>query len=373
MAHQVLRTGTDFEAPVLPPRARPFPGNAPLTPLRPQPTQWCGHCKRLAPAWEELATEVKGSANIGKVDCTVNANVCSRYSVKGYPTLRLFADGPNADSEKYSGARTVEAFKEFLGDRAGTAGAAYVPHAPAPPPIRVLYFQTRGRAEVIRLTLERAGLPYEQRLHARDEWPAIKEAGVASGALPFGQVPALEYGGRTLVQTDAILRFLSAKHAPGAYAALPAESRYAVDAAVAGAEDLRKRYGKLVYSSSFSEETRREFAAGEMRLWLGQLERLLRANKEGNSVRFVGGEDGWTLADVAVFDVLNAVLGVDAGALRETPALAVFHAAHVGLFADYLASDRRPAFQNGASAFFDNEANPSGYRLPLPAASRDEL
>merc|ERR1712017_67027 len=72
---------------------------------------WCGHCKRLAPIWEDLAAADPG-ANIGKVDCTEQKNLCSQYGVRGYPTVNFFNDG--GEPEKYSGARTVAAFKEFL-------------------------------------------------------------------------------------------------------------------------------------------------------------------------------------------------------------------------------------------------------------------
>ena len=42
---------------------------------------WCGHCKKLAPAWEELATKVNLVASpirVAKVDCTKSAAVCSK-------------------------------------------------------------------------------------------------------------------------------------------------------------------------------------------------------------------------------------------------------------------------------------------------------
>jgi len=72
---------------------------------------WCGHCKRLAPTWEQLATATKGSANIAKVDCTQHKSTCQRFGVRGYPTLKLIKDG---QVYAYSGQRTVDAFKRFL-------------------------------------------------------------------------------------------------------------------------------------------------------------------------------------------------------------------------------------------------------------------
>lgn len=74
---------------------------------------WCGHCNRLKPDWEKLAKKpgVKG-INISKVDCTNNKDTCNKYSVTGYPTLLYFRNGEMID--KYEGAKTLEALKEYL-------------------------------------------------------------------------------------------------------------------------------------------------------------------------------------------------------------------------------------------------------------------
>jgi len=50
---------------------------------------WCGHCKHLAPIWDALGAEVKGKVNVGKVDCTAHSDICDRYEVAGYPSLKL--------------------------------------------------------------------------------------------------------------------------------------------------------------------------------------------------------------------------------------------------------------------------------------------
>jgi len=63
---------------------------------------WCGHCKRLAPTWEEVATELKGEVNVAKVDVTQNRALGKQFGVKGFPTLLLFRRGKMV---KYSGAR----------------------------------------------------------------------------------------------------------------------------------------------------------------------------------------------------------------------------------------------------------------------------
>jgi thioredoxin 1 len=59
--------------------------------------EWCGPCRRLAPAVDAVATEFDGRARVGKMNVDENPNVPSRYMIQGIPTLLLFKDGQLAD------------------------------------------------------------------------------------------------------------------------------------------------------------------------------------------------------------------------------------------------------------------------------------
>ncbi|KAK9845433.1 hypothetical protein WJX81_006361 [Elliptochloris bilobata] len=84
---------------------------------------WCGHCKGLAPAFTKVAESILGLVTVGAVDCDeeVNRPLCSRYGVKGFPTIKVF--GPekqmNPYTKKvgktptdYSGPRTAKALAD---------------------------------------------------------------------------------------------------------------------------------------------------------------------------------------------------------------------------------------------------------------------
>ena len=75
---------------------------------------WCGHCKALAPTWEELYQNMKGEVNVASVNCTTKPGyeLCSNFGVRGMPTM-LFM--PNDDNKyyKYEGNRDVESLTRF--------------------------------------------------------------------------------------------------------------------------------------------------------------------------------------------------------------------------------------------------------------------
>ena len=96
---------------------------------------WCGHCKRLAPTWEELAGKMnvekeKREVTIGKVDCTEQTALCSAQDVTGYPTLKFFKNGAEKeDGVKYRGNRDLASLQKFIKEKLGVEVADEKPAA----------------------------------------------------------------------------------------------------------------------------------------------------------------------------------------------------------------------------------------------------
>jgi len=75
---------------------------------------WCGHCKQLAPIYDELGEKYKDheSIVIAKMDST--ANEVADVTVRGFPTLKFFPKNSGKKIVDYSGGRTLEDFVAFL-------------------------------------------------------------------------------------------------------------------------------------------------------------------------------------------------------------------------------------------------------------------
>lgn len=75
---------------------------------------WCGHCKKLAPTYEELAKRLRDNKELRIAEIDLSVNDFDLYEIGGYPTI-LFYKGNKKDAPIiYDGGRTVQAFEEFL-------------------------------------------------------------------------------------------------------------------------------------------------------------------------------------------------------------------------------------------------------------------
>ncbi|XP_065671417.1 protein disulfide-isomerase A3 [Hydra vulgaris] len=82
---------------------------------------WCGHCKRLAPEYEIAATALLKNdppVKLAKVDCVGEGKEsCSKYSVSGYPTLKIFRNG--GFSQEYDGPRESAGIISYMKKNSG--------------------------------------------------------------------------------------------------------------------------------------------------------------------------------------------------------------------------------------------------------------
>ena len=61
--------------------------------------EWCGPCKQIGPALEEIADEMSSKVTIAKINIDENPQIPSKYGVRGIPTLMLFKDGQVASTK----------------------------------------------------------------------------------------------------------------------------------------------------------------------------------------------------------------------------------------------------------------------------------
>lgn len=60
--------------------------------------EWCGPCKAMKPALDQVAAEMKGKLKVVKLDVDQNPTVTSKYGIRAMPTLMIFKGGKVAAS-----------------------------------------------------------------------------------------------------------------------------------------------------------------------------------------------------------------------------------------------------------------------------------
>ncbi|KAH7419275.1 thioredoxin-like protein [Cadophora sp. MPI-SDFR-AT-0126] len=82
---------------------------------------WCGHCKNLAPVYEQLAQDFSGAKDkisIAKVDADAEKSLGKRFGIQGFPTIKYF-NGKDETPEDYNGGRDLESLTEFISKKTG--------------------------------------------------------------------------------------------------------------------------------------------------------------------------------------------------------------------------------------------------------------
>ena len=74
--------------------------------------EWCGPCKMIGPALEEISDELAGKVTIAKINIDDHPDTPSKYGVRGIPTMILFKDGAPAATKV--GAAPKSALKAWL-------------------------------------------------------------------------------------------------------------------------------------------------------------------------------------------------------------------------------------------------------------------
>lgn len=73
---------------------------------------WCGPCRMIAPALDELATELAGKVKIAKVDVDEAPETASTFGIRSIPCLVMFKDGKEAD--RVVGAQSKAQLKTWM-------------------------------------------------------------------------------------------------------------------------------------------------------------------------------------------------------------------------------------------------------------------
>jgi protein disulfide-isomerase A6 len=107
---------------------------------------WCGHCKNLAPVYDELANvfqHASDKVSVAKVDADNHKSLGKRFGISGFPTLKWF-DGKSDKPTDYTGGRDLESLTKFI-----TEKTSLKPKVKGKLPSQVVYLDNQSFKEKV--------------------------------------------------------------------------------------------------------------------------------------------------------------------------------------------------------------------------------
>lgn len=92
----------------------------------------CGHCKKLAPIWTQLAAQVQHKLTIAEVNCEAYEGLCRAEGVPGFPQL-IYYGGKGQGKVEYTSGRKLEQLRAFAEKVSGPCVALRLIHHPFDP------------------------------------------------------------------------------------------------------------------------------------------------------------------------------------------------------------------------------------------------
>lgn len=162
--------------------------------------------------------------------------------------------------------------------------------------IKLVYFNGRGRAEIIRIALALAGVEYKDIRVDHETFAKLKK----EGKLPFQQLPVIEFDGMVLAQSQAILRFLGEEF--GLYGT-SIDEKARIDVICEGWTDVWTKFSQAKSSpKEVQVEAVQKFAKEVLPVWMGFMTKLLKENNDGKGY-FVG--DTVSIADILSYALVG--------------------------------------------------------------------